>query len=72
MQQGFFKYGRVFDGVWATNNTLWINKTQKKTLVRSIGALRKDIANIVKLKPYIFLEDATKLTTMVDRQQKKD
>jgi len=39
-------------------------KPKKQTLVRSIGALRKDIANIVKLKPYIFLEDAIKLTTM--------
>jgi len=47
-------------------------KPKKQTLVRSIGGLRKDIANIAELKSYIFLEDAIKLTTMVDRQQKKD
>jgi plasmid maintenance system antidote protein VapI len=47
-------------------------KPKKQTLVRSIGALRKDIANIIELKPYIFLEDAIKLTMMVDRQQKKN
>jgi hypothetical protein len=33
--------------------------------------LRKDIANVVELQPYIFLEEVIKLTTRVERQQKR-
>jgi hypothetical protein len=30
----------------------------------------KDIANVVELHPYIFLDDAIKLTIRIERQQK--
>jgi hypothetical protein len=33
--------------------------------------LRKDIANVIELQAYIFLEEVIKLATQVERQQKR-
>jgi len=44
---------------------------QEQTLVRFLGGLRKDITNVVVLQSYIFLEEVIKLTTRVERQQKR-
>jgi hypothetical protein len=41
---------------------------QEQTLARFLGGLRKDIANVVVLQSYIFLEEVIKLTTQVERQ----
>jgi hypothetical protein len=45
-------------------------ETQEQTKARFIGRLMKDIANVVELQPYIFLDDAIKLTIRIERQQK--
>ena len=44
---------------------------QEQTIARFLGGLRKDIANVVELQPYIFLEEVIKLATRVERQQKR-
>jgi hypothetical protein len=44
---------------------------QEQTIAWFIGALRKDIANVVELQPYIFLVGVIKLVTRIERQQKK-
>jgi hypothetical protein len=36
---------------------------QEQTIARILGGLRKDIANVVELQPYIFLEEVIKLAT---------
>jgi len=43
---------------------------QEQTITRFLGGLRKDIANVIELQPYIFLEEVIKLVTRVERQQK--
>lgn len=44
---------------------------QEQTIARFLGGLRKDIANVVELQSYIFLEEVIKLATRVERQQKR-
>ena len=44
---------------------------QEQTIARFLGGLRKDIANVVELQPYIFLEEVIKLATRVERQQRR-
>ena len=44
---------------------------KEQTIARFLGGLRKDIANVVELQPYIFLEKVIKLATRVERQQKR-
>lgn len=39
---------------------------QEQTIARFLGGLRKDIANVVELQPYIFLEEVIKLATRVE------
>ena len=43
---------------------------QEQTIARFLGGLRKDIANVVELQPYIFLEEVIKLATRVEWQQR--
>jgi len=40
---------------------------QEQTIARFLGGLRKDIANVVELQTYIFLEEVIKLATRVER-----
>jgi hypothetical protein len=45
-----------------------LTESQEHTIARFISRLRNDIVNIIKLQPYIFLEDMIKLAMRVERQ----
>ena len=48
-----------------------LNEPQEQTIARFLDGLKRDIANVVELQPFIFLEDVIKLATKVERQQKR-
>ncbi|XP_052172190.1 uncharacterized protein LOC127788118 [Diospyros lotus] len=49
-----------------------LQELQEQTIARFIGGLNREIANIVELQPFVFLEDIIKLAIKVERQLKRN
>ena len=48
-----------------------LTEPQEQTIARFLGGLNREIADVVELQPFVFLEDVIKLAIKVERQRKK-
>ena len=49
-----------------------LQEPQEQTIARFLGGLNREIANMVELQPFVFLEDIIKLVIKVERQLKRN
>ncbi|XP_031405666.1 uncharacterized protein LOC116214396 [Punica granatum] len=49
-----------------------LNEPREHTITLFIGGLNKEIADVVELQPYVYLEDVIKLASKVEKQRKRD
>ena len=47
-----------------------LQEPQEQTIARFLGGLNREIANMMELQPFVFLEDIIKLSIKVERQLK--
>ncbi|XP_031375718.1 uncharacterized protein LOC116190194, partial [Punica granatum] len=47
------------------------SEPREQTIARFIGGLNKEIADVVELQPYVFLEDVITLASKVEKQRKR-